>query len=208
MKMAIQKNVAISVLSLALISALSSCASKTKTAEATNKTHSTSEPALNPAVMDTTQATAMSGGSNYTMIEFKRGSDQLTETSRQALKNLSLESEHQTSRRIGEIKVLAWADREYPAVKAKASKKELALADRRAESIKKFMKDDLKLSVDVDKHNMAKRPGMFSEMIKTEDYKIKTNFEDTGAAPTAANDTQKHIMGSKVSKAVVFIKYK
>ena len=191
-----------------VIAALSSCGHKeAKTEEVTNKTHSTTEKAISPAVMDTTQATAMSGGSNYTLIEFKHGSDQLTPASRQALKSLSIEGEHQ-SRAMDEVKVLAWADREYPTAKTKASKKELDLADRRADAIKKFMKDDLKLSVDIDKHNMAKRPGMFSEMIKTDDYKVKTNFEETGAAPTASNENHKRLMGSKVSKAVVFIKYK
>lgn len=159
------------------------------------------------AAADTTQATAISGGSDYTVIEFQKGSDQLTESSREAIRNLSSESA-KNNRAIEEVKVLAWADREYPADSTKASKKETQLADRRAEEIKKYIKDDLRLGADVDNHNMAKRPGLFSELIQTDDYKIKTNFEETGAAPTTVTGQRKAILGSKVSKAVIFVKYK
>lgn len=165
------------------------------------------EAAQSPAVLDTSRATAMSGGSDYTVIEFKKGRDELTDSSRMALKNLSAESITR-DRAIDEIKVLAWADREYPIDKTKATKKELALADRRAEAIKRYLKTDLRMSADVDNHNMAKRPGMFSELIRSEDYKVKTNFEETGAAPSTVVGNEKRLMGSKVSKAVVFVKYK
>lgn len=165
------------------------------------------EAAQSPAVLDTSRATAMSGGSDYTVIEFKKGRDELTEGGKVALKNLSEESVSR-DRAIDEIKVLAWADREYPTEKTKATKKELALADRRADAIKKYLKTDLRMSAGVDNHNMAKRPGLFSELMRSDDYKVKTNFEESGAAPSTVVGNEKRLMGSKVSKAVVFVKYK
>lgn len=190
-----KKSLLKTTLSIAAMLAIAACSNKPTHVETAR------------ANADTTQATAISGGSDYTVIEFKKGSDQLTESSREAIRHLSAESARH-DRAIDEVKVLAWADREYPADSTKATKREKELAERRAEEIKKYIKDDLRLSADVDNHNMAKRPGVFSELIQTDDYKIKTNFEETGAAPTTVTGQKKAILGSKVSKAVIFVKYK
>jgi hypothetical protein len=192
----------LTLLGLTLAACISSCANKT------TQTEAVATPAPAPAVVaKTTEATALSGGSDYTMIQFKKGSTALTEAGKIALRNLSEEG-IKSARSIDDIKVLAWADREYPSEKAKATRRDVKLADERAAVIKTYLKDDLKVSASIDNHNMAKRPGLFSEMMKSDDYKVKKNFEATGAAPTTVVGNEKRILGKKVSKAVVFIKYK
>lgn len=155
---------------------------------------------------DTGRATALSGGTKYAVIEFKPKSSELTEGSRIQLRSFAFASTAE-GRKIDEIKVLSWADREYPAQGTKASKSEIKLAKQRNDQIKDFLEADLGRKIDIDEHNMAARPSAFSEVINTEDYKIKRNFEGTGAAPISASLNETQLVGSKVSKAVVFVKY-
>lgn len=149
----------------------------------------------------TSRAAAMSGGSEFAVIEFDKGSYALSEKGRATLQKVA----HAEKKDIGEIKVLAWADREYPETGIKAEKQQVNLADDRASVIKAYLKDDLKTDADIDKHNMAQRPGAFAELIKSEDFKIKSNFENSGAAPT---NSSPDILSTKVSKAIVVIEYK
>lgn len=152
---------------------------------------------------DTSRAAAMSGGSEFAVVEFEKGSYALTSEGRATLQKVANVAKNE-GRDVDEIKVLAWADREYPADGSKADSRDVNLADDRASVIKTYLKDDLNADIDVDKHNMAKRPGSFSELVKTEDYKIKNNFENSGAAPTTANTDD---LRTKISKAIIVIKY-
>lgn len=152
---------------------------------------------------DTARAAAMSGGSEFAVVEFDKGSHALTENGRATLQKVANISAGE-GREVEEIEVLAWADKEYPATGGKADRADVNLADDRASVIKTYLKDDLDTKADIDKHNMAQRPGAFSELVKTEDYKIKNNFEKSGAAPTGSSVDA---MSSKVSKAIVVIKY-
>jgi hypothetical protein len=157
--------------------------------------------AKNFPVSQTAQATAQLGGSEYIVVEFEKGSSALNRIDREKLNRLNQNS-NKAGREINEITVLAWADREYPQEGTEATRQDIALAEQRADSIKKFLKEDLQTKADVDNLNMAERPGIFSEMMKNESYKTKTAFEETGAAP---NESQ--LLGSKSSKAVIFIKH-
>ena len=151
----------------------------------------------------TSRAAAMSGGSEFAVVEFEKGSYALTSEGRATLQKVANITKNE-GRDVNEIKVLAWADREYPADGSRANSRDVNLADDRASVIKTYLKDDLNADMDVDKHNMAQRPGSFSELVKTDDYKIKNNFENSGAAPTTANTDD---LRTKVSKAIIVIKY-
>lgn len=151
----------------------------------------------------TSRAATMSGGSEFAVVEFDKGSYELTENGRATLQKVA-KLANSDNKDVEDIKVLAWADREYPADGSKAERQQVNLADDRASAIKSYLKEDLNTDADIDKHNMAQRPGAFSELIKSEDYKIKNNFENAGAAPT---DDKSDMMSSKVSKAIVVIKY-
>ena len=86
--------------------------------------------------------------------------------------------------KVDEIEVLAWADREYPASSERtgATRREVTLAEDRAEVIEDYLEDEIDVSADVDTHNMAKRPGRVSRLFQTDDYKIKATFEGAGAS--------------------------
>lgn len=152
----------------------------------------------------TAQATAASGGGQYIVIDFARGGKSLDERDKEKLRQLTSSAPH--SGKIAEYEVLAWADREYPTEGQKATSQEVDLAQSRADVIKDFMKKDLSTTESVNNHNMAKRPGALAEVLKTEDYKTKSTFQGTGAAPgdhaTAINKIE-----NKASKAVIFVRY-
>ncbi|MES2962495.1 MAG: DUF1328 domain-containing protein [Bdellovibrionota bacterium] len=146
----------------------------------------------------TETAARESGAVSVTEVNFDKGSFVLTEGSRAALRDLVAKAK--TTNAIDEVKVLAWADKDYPSdSKAKASKAETTLADKRATAIRDFMKAELAIS-DVDTHNMTSRPGTFANLFKTDDQKLKQAFENAGV--TSADG--KAITG-KASRAVVML---
>lgn len=151
----------------------------------------------------TSRAATMSGGSEFAVVEFEKGSYELSPNGRATLQKVA-KLANSDNKEVEEIKVLAWADREYPANGMKAERREVNLADDRASAIKSYLKEDLNTDADIDKHNMAQRPGAFGEIVKSEDFRIKDNFENAGAAPT---DDLSDMMSSKVSKAIVVIEY-
>ena len=180
------------VLAFTAVAVLAGCSSTRKQASE-----------ITPRDADTARAAAMSGGSEFAVVEFEKGSYALTEAGRATLQKVANVASSE-GREVDEIEVLAWADREYPVSGGKADRRDVSLADDRASVIKTYLTDDLNADVVVDKHNMAQRPGAFSEFVKTEDYRIKNNFENSGTAPTGSAPD---IMSTKVSKAIVVIKY-
>lgn len=152
----------------------------------------------------TTQAVAQSGGGEYIVINFKKGTKTLSSADKEKIRKLS--SEAPQLGKIAEFEVLAWADREYPTEGQKATKPESSLAEDRASNIKDFLKKDLKTTESVNSHNMAKRPGVFAEVFKSKDYKLKNTFEATGAAP-GDHDSAIDKIESKASKALILVKY-
>ncbi|MFM6928742.1 MAG: hypothetical protein ACKOX6_09765 [Bdellovibrio sp.] len=152
----------------------------------------------------TAQAAAAVGATHYTIINFPEGQDNLTPAEKQKLRQLAVVAA--THGNIAEVTVLAWADREYPAEGQYIAKDDARLADQRAEKIESYFKNDIQLSSDVETHNMAKRPGFFSQMLHSGDYKTKTTFENVGAAPSDIGPGQT-LLGKKASKAIVLVKY-
>lgn len=144
------------------------------------------------------------GGTHYTTIEFKKGTTKLTEASKVNLNSLTTRA-HRSGREIDEIKVLAWADQEYPDKVHKAPTREVILAKERANNIKKYLSKELHESEDIEAFNMAKRPNLVSKLFKNEDYDVKEAFEQTGATGTRLNDGS--VSYSKASKAIVIIDY-
>jgi OmpA family. len=106
--------------------------------------------------------------------------------------------------KIKNVKVLAWADREYPAKQEKASEKQIALAKARAEEIQKYLKNDMKVT-SVDTFNMAERPSKISEVLKTEDYEVKSTAEAAGAAPKKKNVGFFEEMGRSTTALVLVV---
>ncbi len=81
------------------------------------------------------------------------------------------------------VKVLVWADQEYPARMEKPSQRQIQLARDRAVKISAYLSEELKVST-VETHNMARRPSKLSEVLNTEEYQVKSTAEASGAAPS------------------------
>ncbi|MNS60108.1 hypothetical protein D3C72_930890 [compost metagenome] len=135
-------------------------------------------PDLQP---DPEKATAtMVGASEAAPVFFEPGTKALSRQEKTELQ--AFLTNIREKQKIKNIKVLAWADREYPEKKEKASEKQIALAKSRADEIQKYLKTDLKID-SVDTFNMAERPSKISEILKTQDYEVKSTAEAAGAAP-------------------------
>lgn len=134
-----------------------------------------------------------------TEISFKKGSKQLSETSREKLEHLLEKA--QKAAPVDEIKAIAWADEEYPANKKKnLSKGQKELAQDRSKEIERFFEGRNK-DLKVETYNMAERPSAFSEFMQTEGARLKDSLETSGIQTT----DKKTSASSKSSKAIVMI---
>ena len=144
-------------------------------------------------------------GSHYTTILFSKGDANLSPSDEKQLKELAEESQKK-DRPIEDIKILAWADKEYPdKTKEKASIKDVTLASERAYKIRDFLEENLKQIEDIDSYNMAKRPGLASQLFKNNEFAIKEVFENSGATTSKLPDGS--VSYTKASKALVIIQY-
>jgi hypothetical protein len=152
----------------------------------------------------TSEAVARTNGEYFTVLEFDKRTQRLNEKSKRDLREF-VASAQKNGREIDDIRILAWADREYPGTGAKLNDREVKIAKERTESIEKYLKDDLNTDGNYATYNMAKRPNKVSEFFRGDDYKTKRVFEKTGAAPAGSELTA--FMSSKASKAVIMVDY-
>ena len=143
-------------------------------------------------------------GSHYVTIEFAKGKTSLTETSKKNLQELARIA-RTSARKVNDIKVLAWSDKEYPTKTESASNNEVILASERARRIKNYLEDDLKTKEEIDFYNMAKRPNLVSRVFETDDFDVKDNFEKVGTTKVRTRDGK--MSYTKASKAMVIIDY-
>lgn len=151
-------------------------------------------------VSKTSQATAQVGAEEYMSVSFDKGSAVLSSSDKEKLRTLATRA--QGNGKVDEYKVLAWADKEFPAAGQKATRGDIELAKARAQSIERFFEDEMNSSVDVEGYNMAERPGALSNLFNTSDAKVKQTFESAGAAPTATG-----VIGNKASQALILVDY-
>jgi hypothetical protein len=115
-------------------------------------------------------------------VSFDKGSSTLTPSAMDRI-----DETLQRARRDGtldDIKVIAWADHEYPSsAKKELSKKQRELAERRATAIDDYISPQTQASVD--KYNMAERANPLQKLASTSDARIKRSLEDAGIATTA-----------------------
>jgi len=116
-----------------------------------------------------------------------------------------LKSEAEQAGDIAEVRVIAWADKEYPPEQQKRyTKDDIKLADQRADKVRTYLREQLKLK-SITTFNMAKRPNLFQEMLKTPTAAIKDTLEKSGAAPHSEKDTGLFAERSKSSTALVLV---
>jgi hypothetical protein len=149
------------------------------------------------------RASQQLGAQGASEIKFDQGKTDLKPDEVAELREL-IQQAKSGGQKIEEIKIVAWADREYPAKGTTAPNQQVKLADERADKIKKFVKDDLKID-DVEVYNMAKRPNALQDIFETKTAELKKSMEGTGAAPTTGEGTGLFGMKSKISEALVLV---
>ena len=167
---------------------------------ATSCTHESKKKSPN----ETSRVLESLGRSSYTILEFPKGKSDLSGMNQEELKTF-VQKVNTEKKSIEDIKILAWADREYPSVEARALPKDVILANERAAVIKAYLEKKLKDEKDISFYNMAKRPDSVDRMLETDDYALKTALEQTH--PTTTRNTSGDLSYSKASKAIVIIDY-
>lgn len=181
-----------------IVSGVSAAIMTAALATGCNSVSKTNEP-TQPSTVATTAA-AQSNASQVAEISFDKGSALLNENARQSLIKV-INQARSTGLKIDDVRVAAWADREYPTNKQeKLSKADRELADKRGLAVRDFLKTSLSIS-DVDTYNMAQQPGMFAKAFDTSDAKVKKAFESAGMPSTDSGTT----LSAKASRAVVMV---
>ena len=153
------------------IAALIGCSSVKKVATPTPQ-QETQNNAINNNIGAENEATW------FTELSFRKGSAKLNREDFKELNELVKKSVDIGS--INEIKIISWADQEYPNKNAKSlSSGQESLADRRNEHIKGYLKKTYP-SLNISVYNMAKRPNVFQELLKTSDDRTKKSIERAG----------------------------
>jgi hypothetical protein len=144
-------------------------------------------------------------GTLYTTLLFEEGKADLGSENKQLLREIAARA-HRSKKTIDEILILAWADKEYPdKVRGKASTKDIILASERAQEVRNYLENDLKENENIDSFNMAKRPGLFSKLVRNQEYEVKKAFDLSGA--TASKLPDGSVSFTKSSKAIVIIDF-
>jgi len=145
-------------------------------------------------------------GSHYTALQFDRGRSVLNDANKKYLNELARKASR-TGREISEIKILAWADREYPGRKnEKLKTRDVILANERAKVIREFIRDDLHSHEPIDVFNMAKKPGVLDQMTKGEEFRVKEDIARSGVTATRLPSGETSY--TKAGKVLVIIDYK
>ena len=142
------------------------------------------------------------GAANLTEIKFDEKQTSLTDSYRKEL--ASLVNDARNKGEIQKVKVMVWADRDYPPSGQAAPKSDVALADKRSEEVKKYLKEQLNVP-EVETYNMAERPGTLAHFFGTSDAQVKETAEASGAAPRTKDETGFFGLKGQTSKAVAFV---
>lgn len=142
------------------------------------------------------KAANLNDASFVTEIVFNKGSSELTADGKSQLRDILTAA--QSRGKIEEVKVLAWADAEYPK-KGRLGKDASKLADERTQEIEGYIDDNLK-DIDVDDYNMAESPDQIEKLFNTSDARVKKSLERAGLS-----QPKKTGMPAKSSRALVMV---
>lgn len=142
------------------------------------------------------QAASLNEASFVTEIVFNKGSSELSADGKSQLRDILKAA--QGRGKVEEIKVLSWADKDYPP-KGHLGNDAMKLADERNQEIEGYLTDTYK-GIDVDGHNMAGRPSELDKIFKSQDMRVKRSLERAGLS-----NPQKSGMPSKASRALVMV---
>lgn len=175
---------------LVLCGALFGCSSKDK--------NNTNAQSAGPSI-EAQQIAAQNEAAAFIEIPFAKGKAGLSKNSRQQIDELLAKAPDKD--KIESVKVISWADLEYPSVQStKLPKGQIKLAERRLDSVTDYLKKKAD-GVDVEKFNMAERPTALQRFFETDDARIKNSLESLGIpnTDTAVKEPR------KASRTIVFL---
>lgn len=143
-------------------------------------------------------------GTHYVALVFAPDSSELTGENKQYLNQLAMRALRE-GRDIEAIKILSWADKEYPEGATEVERKDIGLAHQRSTAIKKYLEDELHSEENIATYNMAKKPGLISRLFKNDEFTVKEAIEKSGASGSRLPDGS--LSYTKASKALVIIDY-
>lgn len=142
------------------------------------------------------------GAAKVTEVTFDAGATQVSDGMKADVKKAIEEA--RGSGQVKEVRLVVWADREYPADGTKASPQDVKLADARGDQLQTYLKNDLKVDK-VTAFNMAKRPNTIQKWFNTKTAATKGGLEATGGAPKTSAETGMLNQNAQASKAVLMI---
>lgn len=172
-----------------------------KNPEVAKEAPPTSVPSMEAKQLANEQETSL-----VTEFEFQKGKETLSPQSKKKIEELSKEALKKG--KIEAIKVITWADQEYPSPKKKIlSADQVSLAHNRNTEIKKYLKKmypNQDVSGKIELISMAERPSFYNKLISSDDARIKRSLE-SGGIPTT--DSKNKTTG-KTSRSIVLIQMK
>lgn len=122
------------------------------------------------------------GAQEVAEIRFPRGSTELKGSELRKINTAIAKA--QSTGKIEEIKVIAWADREFPSFNdGSLPRSDQTLADHRSDALQNLLSSKVK-DVDIDKYNMAVYPNGVDRLFKTSDFRVKRSLEQAGIPNT------------------------
>lgn len=154
---------------------------------------------------ETRTAAQRAGAGEVVEISFSKESSDLSDRAKAKLHKAFTKASK--AGQIAEVRVAAWSDQEYPPQGVALAGTQVDLAEQRGDKVQTYLKQSLKVS-DVSTLNMAKRPNEIQKSLNTSGAQAKNNLENSGAAPTTAEQTGLFGLKGKSSEVVVMIFYK
>ncbi len=138
----------------------------------------------------------MKQGHNYEVIQFKKGSAELTAASKNSLKKL-VDNAKASGHEISESYLAVWSDKKFPMGKNAKDlpKKDQELVEKRIEAINNYMSETLQLSK-AETFNMAEKSNWFARAFNTDEAELKSLFSQQGA-PAKVDSNEFKIVKSK-----------
>lgn len=162
-----------------------------------------SKPPKDPGTrvsMESKQLASEEESTFVTEIGFPQEGTNISSSAKQEIRNL-----YQKAREKGEIdkvKVISWADLEYPSVhEKKLSEDQMKLANSRNETIENYL-ETFGEDLEVEKISMAERPGKVDELMSSDEVEVKKSLETSGLPNT---DTTVKVPGKASQSIVIFI---
>src|ERR1035437_8925809 len=124
-------------------------------------------------------------GPNAT-LSFEAKQTVLTKASKEKLNALIKEAK--AKGQITEVQVAVWSDNPAPRAGEELSKPDQELAEKRAKTVQKYLKQNFKASVET--YNMAERASWLARAFDTENAELKSEIGQGGNAPMSKEEFQ------------------